>query len=149
MHALYSGCFFAIFTFYMKTINTSIIFRIVVVFMTGLLLLTHVVQARQGLLPGGSGERFEAHNILESASRLVMEDMPGPDDIPSIVEAPLLIPALTGILPSVDRAPSASAVCLAKTVGSAQLVTRREYCSGAQLSMYFIPPLPFSSVLRL
>jgi hypothetical protein len=133
----------------MKTTHTRFSFRFLVVLTMGLLLLTHIVQARQGLLPGGSGESFEAHHICESESVLPVQHSPRRGVAPSIIESPLLIPALTGILTSVDHTPASAIVGLALASGLVQMIVQREICSGEQLAIRFIPPLPFSSVLRL
>ncbi|MCZ7557717.1 MAG: hypothetical protein M5R41_15065 [Bacteroidia bacterium] len=133
----------------MKNTDASFLLRFLVVLTSGILLLTHVVQARQGLLPGGNGECFEELDIFEAEYRLTPVDISGGDKEASIIEAPLLIPALTGVFPSVDHTLASAIAGLATNANPTIHGTRRDYCGDGRQSLFFIPPLPFSSVLRL
>jgi hypothetical protein len=117
--------------------------------MVGLILLTLMIQARQGHVQGAADTNLGDYGICESQSAVRLSQQPGSAVISCIVETPSVNSALTGVLrPSELPVSPLSAFC-----SSGELSVRLLSMTGSWYSktpaLRFIPAQPFSSVLRL
>lgn len=126
------------------------VLRFISACVTGVLMLTLIVQARLGQVQGADDSSFESHRICETGQVSVSVELPHNPVLSSISETPVVNSALTGVLRSVEAPATLTAFAMAGlAIPLRPSVQNTAWYVGAASPHSTLNHFPSSTVLRL